>query len=595
MALDPGRGMVVAGAGSGAMAEMVDQTVERSHSLTRVVKAYVIEPDQAAKDEAEQSASRELPEKDFWMDLGNKILPSPYDFAIMLRCIALSSQVPQLIDAMAVNVAGFGLQLVPVVPLDKLQEEQRAEAKAERVRLANFWAYAFTGQRCSTTEGLKRLLRDRESIGNSYMEVVPTLDEKGIAELRQLRSYQMRLALQDETPTEVSDPILVTGVDGIPVYETRTYYRRFRRYVQGFMVGLTFKTRWYKEFGDPRVVDNETGDYATADRVANWDGQGKPMPMMRRASEVIHQAIYWPDSPYGVPRWVGNTTNVLGLRQAEETTFNTMRNNMMPSMAVCVDDGRLSDGSVDRLKQFSNETIKGSTNYSRWVVLESEGNLEGEDSAQKSKIRIEPLADLQRTEGLFKEYGAGAKGSIREAWRMPPIFVGASADYNKATAEEARKMADEQIFDPDRKDLDWLLNNTVMTRLKARYWRVQMHTPNVTDNLELVSMLASAERTGGVTPRIARQVVVDVFPGAAEAPPVEAGGIDPDVPFSLQMADAVKNQAMPTEVNQQVAPVQPGIGKSMSDEADAIVRYLDLGDAASVELRRQMIKRVSGG
>jgi hypothetical protein len=97
-------------------------------------------------------------------------------------------------------------------------------------------------------------------------------------------------------------------------------------------------------------------------------------------------------------------------------------------------------------------------------------------------------------------------------------------------------------------------------------------------------MLAAAERTGGVTPEIARAVVEDVFPQAAEAMPLSPK-IDPHVPFSLTMAEAIKNQAIPTEVNQQIAPVQPSGNVGKAFEEAVVKDLLGVGDRLRDEIR----------
>ena len=173
---------------------------------------------------------------------------------------------------------------------------------------------------------------------------------------------------------------------------------------------------------------------------------------------------------------------------------------------------------------------------------------------------------------------------------MPPIFVGATDGYTKATAETSRRLADEQIFGPERAEFDWEMNNVVLPRLGARYWLFESNTPNVTDNRELVSMLSVAERTGGITPRLSRKIITDVFPAAADGiPAIDPEKFDPDLPFSLTVAEKVKNQGEPTEMNQVGAPTQSARGtvKSGGDDYLAgIRRLIDVGHLAASELKR---------
>jgi hypothetical protein len=85
------------------------------------------------------------------------------------------------------------------------------------------------------------------------------------------------------------------------------------------------------------------------------------------------------------------------------------------------------------------------------------------------------------------------------------------------------------------------------------YHTFKSNSPNTTDNAQLVNILSGAEKTGGMTPRLARQVLGDIL--GQEMPPFPAG-FNADVPFSLTMAEAVKNEADPAEPGQQVTAIK---------------------------------------
>lgn len=551
----------------------------------RLVKSYVVDlgPARLSKAQGDAAATTTLPEKDVFLSVHDKVVEPPYDPARLSGMLEVSAELAQAVEAMELNCDGFGQHLQPVVNVSKLPEDEQRMAATERLRLERWLRTVALGQRISFTRLRRRLRRDLESTGNAYLEVVPTRDGKGIAELRHIPSQQMRLGLEGDDLVEVREPVLEIGEDGIPQYQEQVTYKRFRTYVQGVEGTRSTRTRWFKEWGDPRTVDNTTGDLVPEENLAE-------LPAAKRANEVLHFALYAPRTPYGIPRWVANTAAALGEREAGEINLRTMRNNLIPSMVVTVADGRLTPGSVTRMRQFMEESVRGDRNYSRFLVLEAEGNLEGEDVGT-AKVEIKPLADLQRTDAMFPRYIELTKDSVRRSFRLPGIFVGATKDLAKAAAEEARKLADEQVFSPEREDFDWLLNTLLVARMRIRYWQVISHTPNVTDNEELISMLANAERTGGITPRIARMVVEDVFPVAAGAPPMDPAKVDPDTPFALQLAAAVQNKAS-VEVATQVAPVVP----ARKDEAGPVVirKLLEVGDRAAEEIRRLLLPSAEG-
>jgi len=181
------------------------------------------------------------------------------------------------------------------------------------------------------------------------------------------------------------------------------------------------------------------------------------------------------------------------------------------------------------------------------------------------KIEIKPLTSDQHKDALFQNYSANNQDKIRRAFRLPPIFVGRSDDYTRSTAESSRRLADEQVFGPERLVWDELMNRVIFPEMGFTYHKYKSNTPNTTDNEQLVNILAGAEKTGGMTPRIARMMLEEILgqtlPGFKPYEPKdketeEANNFDPDAPFSLSMAAAVKNEADAAEPGQQVTALK---------------------------------------
>lgn len=120
------------------------------------------------------------------------------------------------------------------------------------------------------------------------------------------------------------------------------------------------------------------------------------------------------------------------------------------------------------------------------------------------------------------------------------------------TADVSRRIADEQIFNPERIEEDFFLNRFLLSEFEMLYHEFVTNTPNITNDEDLVRVMAGAEKTGGMTPRVAHAMLEDLM--GRELPPPQ--GIDLDVPMSLQMAEAVKNQADPSEPGQQVTALK---------------------------------------
>lgn len=497
-----------------------------------------------------------------------KIINPPFNLLSLAMMQEQSTELTPLIETMETNIEGFGHALTPRIDLKKVTDETlretfRTEVIAEKVRLTNFFNYA--NIKISWIELRRRTRRDLEATGNAFWEVLRSASGQ-IQGFELLPSFQMRLGVMEEKPIKVNVPVLELQIDGSWKVEQLECWQKYRKFVQSTLApfrGLIataggHKMRWFKEFGDPRAYDNQTGEEIPPDKVdAFMDRWG----VGRLANEVVHFKLYSCRSPYGLPRYIGNLLSIFGARAAEEINYITFRNNNVPSMAILVSNGQLTEGTLQRINSFVESQIQGNDNYSKFLLIEAEGDLEGED-AGNIKLDIKPLTREQARDALFQNYMAANQDNVRRAFRIPPIFVGKSDDYTRATAEASRRLADEQVFAPERTTFDEWVNRTLFPHMNVVYHRFRSNNPNTTDNAQLVKILASAEKTGAMTPEIGRMMIEEIL--SRELPPFPSGDesktfgvdFDPRLPFSLIMAQAVKNQAQPTEPGQQVTAIK---------------------------------------
>ncbi len=510
--------------------------------------------------------SQALPEEPFasLMEQG-KVIEPPFDLLTLAMLAENSSELNQCVEAMEVNIEGYGQRFVSRLRTSATDKSDDAdgskegekqppevvEAKAEFARITNFFKYC-TDE--SFIQFRRKVRRDLEMTGNGYFEVIRgPAKEDGPGEIMaftHMPSYQMRLGRLDDEAILIDRKIVELQADGEVQIKKIKEWRRFRPYVQSRAVyGRTLHTvgtkmRWFKAFGDPRHMDRESGQYAE---------EGKPIEEAKRANEVIHLRIYSARSPYGLPRYIGNLLSIFGDRAAEEINYITFRNNNIPSMVVSVSNGQLTEGTIQRIQSFVESQIQGSDNYSKFLIIEGEPfGEEGEDGSQV-KIDVKPLVAAQHKDALFQNYSDKNQDKIRRAFRLPPIFVGRADEYSRATAESSRRLADEQVFAPERTEFDDLINRAIFPEMGVVYHTFKSNTPNTTDNSQLVKILAGAEKTGGMTPRIARHVLQEVL---SQDLPEFPKDFPADVPFSLTMAEAVKNEADPAEPGQQVTALK---------------------------------------
>jgi len=93
------------------------------------------------------------------------------------------------------------------------------------------------------------------------------------------------------------------------------------------------------------------------------------------------------------------------------------------------------------------------------------------------------------------------------------------------------------------------MNNTIMMRLGVSSALFKSNSPSVSDNYELTQLLATAERSGGLTPRISRMIVERIL--GVELPEVPTE-VNPDLPFTwttLQSQLAVQSETKPSSNN----------------------------------------------
>lgn len=502
--------------------------------LRRTLKATVISVPKALTGQATaeeladlgmpQSAAEEE-EKFAALSSGtNSLIDPPFPLLTLATLVENSTELGQNIRAMVTNTVGFGYQLkerrLPE-SVDRDTVEQEKEVTAAFLESVHV--------KYSLTQIAKRAAHDMHACGNGYIELIE--DAAGrLSGMNHVHGHSIRLSKQDAMATVAKVPRIKPGGDFQVEEVGRTH--RFRRFAQVRNQSLM----WFKEAGDPRMMDRRTGRYLK---------EGESLPPKFRATSLIHLSIYTPFSPYGVPCWIGNLFSVFGSRGAELTNYRTITQNNIPAMFVMVENGTLTKPSISRLRQFAEEQMQPGGNYSKFIILEGEPMDEGLPDPTKLSLKVQPLRHLQTKDELFQDYDANNRDKIRQSFRLPPIFVGRADDYTSATANTSKSIADEQVFAPERSDHNHSLTRFVLLPLGVRYHMFAFNHPNVTDDLELVRMMVASEKSGAMTPRRADRIIKDVF--GDEVGPMPQG-VDLDTPYSLQFAQAQQGGGVAAEM-----------------------------------------------
>ncbi len=324
-----------------------------------------------------------------------------------------SNIIPQCIEAYRRNIAGYGLAL------EYFDGESDKTAKAEWDKAERFL------ETCSLDPGVESLIAslidDLETYGMANIEVAwPPGSE--FPTIYRMSPHHVRYT-RENTLSTVRRKVLIRSTKKIEEFTQEVYVRKYAMSRSNELV-------WFRLFGT--------------------EGDGNQIIPLRLGQ----------DGTYGEPRWFGHAPGILGSREAEELNVNYFSNGRMLSMLLTVINGELTPESIEALKK-----IKGSASQSGILYLKAKGQKTGgpvDEKIEKVEIKVDKLNDLLQEDALFLEYGKEKKADILSAFRLPPILVGMSSDYNRATAESALQFAEEQIFQPYRK---WLMDEVFNKRL----------------------------------------------------------------------------------------------------------------------------------
>ena len=428
-----------------------------------------------------------------------------------------SDILPQCVTAFQTNIDGFGHRFEPIVQGEVDESDTTSpEAKGEKDRLESFFKYAY--QEGSFIELRKRKRGDQETMGIGYWEVIPDL--KGdIVGLNHAPGHTIRMtALGDVVTVEERRLVGETEI-------TVKVPRRFRAFCQIVARGGKEKKVWFKEFGDPRSMNLETGEYSTTK-------QGK-----KEANALIAFPVrYFALSPYPMPRWIGNLPAVLGSKAADEVNLLYFDNKTIPPLVITVSGGMLTRQSVNKIQSMIQNRIKGRENFHDALILEAAPPKDDGSAPtgprQLPRIEVKPLTGDLIKDAMFLAYGERNSDKTRSSFLLTPVHTGQTIDYNRANAENGRLVVEEQVFTPERLEFDYWMNRRLLPALGATKWHFVSNGPNVSLKEDLITLLEKAEIAGGMTPNIARKIMTDVM----ETPMAKIAEPWGDLPFSLTKA-----------------------------------------------------------
>lgn len=255
----------------------------------RIVKADDPEQRGGMKPIAKADGSLQIsPEEAYTAGIWTK---PPFDLRGLSKMVDESTILPQCIRAYKSNIAGFGIDIR--YKDDFADADETPEMKAEWDRATE--VVDMLNMEQESNELFEDIVEARETYGCAYAEVIRDMD-----------GNVTQLEFIEDTPSVEKSRRLDPRVEVEYFHRdhTETRMRKFRKYKQT----VNGKTVYYKEFGDPRIMDPTSGEYVTE------------LEFKSRANEIIEFAIG--TATYGKVRWVGSILTVDGARRASTITIS---------------------------------------------------------------------------------------------------------------------------------------------------------------------------------------------------------------------------------------------------------------------------------
>jgi capsid portal protein len=414
------------------------------------------------------------------------LLRPPYDPAINWRDYEESDALRSAIDARVANIVQPHEFECP----KRYKADEKAEAvQAELRRLEDF--FDCVNEFGSFLKLRNQLERERHVTKNGYVEVIRNRKHE-VERLYNVSSRQMRVTKLDDYPTTISIKIPRNGsFIQIPV---QRYFRRFARYID------VNKLVWFKEFGDPRVLDRVHGDYVVGPGYRYYlDGE---IDFENAATEIWSFADKWGGHSYGIPDWISTITDIRGRKIAKWVNYDLLDNGAVPPFIILVKGGHLNEGTKKALAQtlkewsdpkyFNNPAILAPEIDKLNIDLNTGSTKGGAD------IEIVKMRDDRSNDYMFEKYLPATDDAVGKVLRTPGLIRGDVSNLSNATAYAIMEIYEQQVIAPIRAEFDEKINTELIQREFGIYrWRYKTKRSRIGDTEEFYKAAGMWGRTGG--------------------------------------------------------------------------------------------------
>lgn len=447
------------------------------------------------------------------------------NFEMMYRsCIENSTILPQCIESYKNNIVGFG---IGVRYKEDYKNEETPEMEAEFKFAKN--VIEMLSLECDTKDIFEQLVADVESNGIGYLEVIRNIDGK-VVEIINISSANSITKSKRQLEFTPIDYYVGSGT----AFKRQKRFRMYKQVIGG-------KTVFFKELGDPRILNKNTGEYLE---------EGEFIDVSQQANEIFEFKLG--NKPYGDIRWIGCMYPIKGSAYAESLNLNYFMNGRHTPLAICIENGKLSESSRAKLQEYANN-IRGEKGQHAFLVLEMEAVQQDMQWSKENppKVTLKEMASVLQKDELFGDYIENNRRKVQSAFNLPDIYVGYTTDFNRATAYAAMTVTEQQVFQPYRQRLAWAVNHKLLNEYNFKYVEVYFEEPKFNNPDDIKTILDATAPYGAISPNCAKEIAYNQLGKDCEDYDFEGA----DIPLSVSknqfttMAQQLETQIQKAEVN----------------------------------------------
>ncbi len=411
------------------------------------------------------SGSHQIEEESFdSKNLSSQIAHPPTDPLLWASAMEQSTRLFKSVHTFARNTVGLGWNIEPKEDVDLGDDAVKTEFDQEKKRLEELFDNPNTLMPFTTLMFLMKV--DEEATGNGYIEIVRNM--KGdVVQLFHVPSYTMR--------------VLKGGT--------------------GFIQLRGSQKRYFKNFGDDRIIDSLSGEI-------------KPgIQFKQQASEIIQFKVYCPRSAfYGIPRYVASGPAIGGNRMAATRNYNFFENDATPRLIISISGGSLDSESIKRVENFARQKVKNTKNAHRVLIMQVEPKRAGLGKETAPKVEVTPLTVGVTDDASFQKYREQNDDEVRQAFGISEVFF-SMAGVNRSNAIIGRNITNQQEFEPDRLEKEYMINQTIVKSMGIKLAELKFTRPNLDDPESQSRINKSNADVGAITPNEMRvQLGLQPFP-----------------------------------------------------------------------------------